>query len=373
MTAIPVDSNLDMQKLQLLNAAIHSLGSAPGSPVESQIYYDSTGGVKTIKFWNGTAWIPVDATKLSAGTLPLSVLVTDPLARANHTGTQLASTISNFDTQVRTSRLDQMAAPTATVSMNSQILSNVATAVSGGDAVNLTQLTSAVSNAAAGIDSKPSVRLLASSNSGLTGLAAIDGITPIAGDRVLCVGQTTGSQNGVYVTAAGAWSRATDADATGEITPGATWFVEEGTTYGASTWRCANTGTITLGSTSISITQLAAATTYTAGNGLGLAGAVFSVTAVANGGITVGGSGIQVDRSKVPYLYTGTAGTGSAGPYTVNHALGTEFVTVQVRHEASPKRLHQVSWSVTDANNISLEPDVTWASGAMRVVVHTAA
>ena len=41
-------------------------------------------------------------------------------SRANHTGTQLASTISNFDSQVRTSRLDQMAAPTAPVSFNGQ-------------------------------------------------------------------------------------------------------------------------------------------------------------------------------------------------------------------------------------------------------------
>lgn len=36
-------------------------------------------------------------------------------ARANHTGTQLASTISDFNTAVRTNRLDQMAAPTAPV------------------------------------------------------------------------------------------------------------------------------------------------------------------------------------------------------------------------------------------------------------------
>ena len=41
--------------------------------------------------------------------ISLGKLATDPLARANHTGTQTASTVSDFDTQVRTSRLDQMA------------------------------------------------------------------------------------------------------------------------------------------------------------------------------------------------------------------------------------------------------------------------
>jgi len=76
----------------------------------------------------------------SAG-IELSKLAVDPIARANHTGTQTASTISNFDTQVRTSRLDQMAAPTAAVSLNSQKITNLANPVDNGDAVSLGYLT----------------------------------------------------------------------------------------------------------------------------------------------------------------------------------------------------------------------------------------
>jgi hypothetical protein len=53
-------------------------------------------------------------------------MVTDPYARANHTGTQLAATVSDFDTQVRTSRLDQMAAPTASVALNAQKITGLA-------------------------------------------------------------------------------------------------------------------------------------------------------------------------------------------------------------------------------------------------------
>jgi len=71
-----------------------------------------------------------------AGSIANTKLATDPLARANHTGTQLASTISNFDTQVRTSRLDQMTAPTASVSLNSQKITNLATATTSTDAIN---------------------------------------------------------------------------------------------------------------------------------------------------------------------------------------------------------------------------------------------
>ena len=47
-----------------------------------------------------------------------------------------ASKISDFNTQVRTNRLDQMAVPTGSVSMNSQLITNVLTCQSANDAAN---------------------------------------------------------------------------------------------------------------------------------------------------------------------------------------------------------------------------------------------
>jgi hypothetical protein len=69
----------------------------------------------------------------SAG-IALSKLATDPLARANHTGTQTASTVSDFDTQVRTSKVTDLAAPTGSFSMNSQKITSLATPTTGTDA-----------------------------------------------------------------------------------------------------------------------------------------------------------------------------------------------------------------------------------------------
>ncbi len=77
----------------------------------------------------------------ASAAIALSKLATDPLTRANHTGTQTASTISDFDTQVRTSRLDQMAAPTASVALNSQKITGLADPTSNQDAVTLKYLT----------------------------------------------------------------------------------------------------------------------------------------------------------------------------------------------------------------------------------------
>ena len=71
-----------------------------------------------------------------AGSIANSKLATDPLARANHTGTQTASTISDFDTQVRTSKVTDLAAPTGSFSMNSQKITNLGTATTSTDAIN---------------------------------------------------------------------------------------------------------------------------------------------------------------------------------------------------------------------------------------------
>jgi hypothetical protein len=88
--------------------------------------------------------------------IALSKLATDPLARANHTGTQAASTISDFDTQVRTSRLDQMAAPSAAVSVNSQKITNLDTPTASADAANKgyvdTQITNLIGGAPGTLD-----------------------------------------------------------------------------------------------------------------------------------------------------------------------------------------------------------------------------
>jgi hypothetical protein len=90
----------------------------------------------------------VNADVATGAAIALSKLATDPLARANHTGTQTASTVSDFDTQVRTSRLDQMAAPTASVSLNSQKITSLLDPTSAQDAATKTYVDTA---AAAGV------------------------------------------------------------------------------------------------------------------------------------------------------------------------------------------------------------------------------
>jgi hypothetical protein len=88
------------------------------------------GTITSADIVNGT----IVAADIADGTITAAKMVTDPYARANHTGTQLAATVSDFDTQVRTSRLDQMAAPTGSVSVNSQKITSLATPTVNTDA-----------------------------------------------------------------------------------------------------------------------------------------------------------------------------------------------------------------------------------------------
>ena len=91
---------------------------------------DLGGTITSADLVDGT----IVATDIADGTITAAKMVSDPYARANHTGTQTASTISDFNTAVRTNRLDQMTAPTGSVSLNSQKVTSLATPTDNADA-----------------------------------------------------------------------------------------------------------------------------------------------------------------------------------------------------------------------------------------------
>jgi len=99
---------------------------------------DLGGTITSADLVDGTI---VNADINASAAIALSKLATDPLARANHTGTQTASTISDFDTQVRTNRLDQLAVPTAAVALNAQKITGLADPTNAQDAVTLNYIT----------------------------------------------------------------------------------------------------------------------------------------------------------------------------------------------------------------------------------------
>ena len=355
-------TSYDFNKNETQNMRTHNLAAAPSTPGLGQRYYDTTTNCEY--YWNG-AWIPTDAA-LRTG-IPLSNLAVDPLARANHTGTQTAATISDFNTAVRTNRLDQMAAPTAAVSMNSQKITNLATPTAGTDAANKQY----VDDTVASISWKNEVRVATTANGALASAFAngqtVDGQVLATGDRILIKDQTTQTENGIYtVNASGAPTRATDADSDGDF-KGAAVFVASGTTNGGTRWVCNTTGTITLGATNLTFVQFGGGQTYTAGNGLTLSANDFNVG--AGTGISVAADTVGIDTAVVVRKYSATFGDGSASSYTITHNLNTQDVTVSVR-QVSDNTFVDCEIQANGVNTVVLTFAASVASNALRVVVH---
>jgi len=180
---------------------------------------------------------------------------------------------------------------------------------------------------AQGLDPKASCVAATTVNITLSGTQTIDGVALIAGDRCLVKDQTLSQNNGIYVVAAGAWTRATDMDNWLEV-PGAFTFIEQGTVYADTGWVCTSNAGGTLGTTPITWVQFAGVGSYTAGTGLTLTGTQFSIT---NTAVTAGayGSATQVGTFTVNAqgqltLASNTTVTPAVGSIT---GLGTGVAT----------------------------------------------
>lgn len=103
----------------------------------------------------------------------------------------------------------------------------------------------------ASLASKAPVRAATTANISLSGAQTIDGVAVVAGDRVLVKSQTTGSENGIYIAASGAWVRAPDFDGTRDVVSGTFVVVAGGTAGEGTLWRITTADDITIGTTSI--------------------------------------------------------------------------------------------------------------------------
>jgi len=170
---------------------------------------------------------------------------------------------------------------TSPLAMSGQGITGLANPISAQDASTKFY----VDSVAQGLTWKNSVRASTTAAITLSGAQTIDGVSVIAGDRVLVKNQGSAIANGIYVAAAGAWSRSLDMDG-GTEAIGAAVFVEEGTTNGDTAWVQVTDAPATIGTDPLVFTQFAGAGTYTAGNGLSLTGTQFAVNLASASGLT---------------------------------------------------------------------------------------
>jgi hypothetical protein len=136
------------------------------------------------------------------------------------------------------------------------------------------------------LDIKASVHVASTANvsltagsSGLEAGDAIDGVTLVAGDRVLLKNQTDASENGIYVAVAsgGTPARSDDANASVDVTSGMFVWVEEGTANADQGYVLTTNNVITLNTTNLTFTQFSGAGQITAGNGMTKSGNTLNV------------------------------------------------------------------------------------------------
>ena len=227
-----------------------------------------------------------------------------------------ASKVSDFDTQVQTNRLDEMAAPTSSVAFGSQKITGLATCVADTDGANKAY----VDGVAQGLAVKDSAKVATTANITLSGTQTIDGVNVAAGDRVLVKDQTSAADNGIWIVAAQAWARADDLD-TAANAAGAFVFIESGTTQADRGFVCtSNTGSAVVGTNNLAFTQFSSTGEVSAGDGLDKTGLVFSVDLKANGGLVIESTEVAVDLSASSITGTLALADGGTGSTTASGA-----------------------------------------------------
>lgn len=295
-------TDLDLAQNELRRVRVENLAGAPSSPVEGQVYYDTT--TQILYVWDGTAWY---STRGVSDHGAMTGLGDD-----DHTQYTLADGTRAF---------------TGNQSMGGNRLTNVSDPVADGDAANKGY----VDSVAQGLDAKASVRAATTTNiASLNGTMTIDGVALAAGDRVLVKDQTIASENGIYVVSAGAWTRATDMDESDEFASAFT-FVEEGTVNADSGWVCTTDEAVTVGTTPITWAQFSGAGSIEAGAGLTKTGNTLDVG--AGDGIVVNPNDVAVDYGTTPSGLSGST-TNSGGASTGvaredhTHAIDTSTGTI---------------------------------------------
>ena len=319
-------TNLNLNQNQLINATFEVLASDPGSGnFEGRLIYNST--TDTIKVYANAAWRSLPHTIVSGGGAGIAEALT--VSESNGTVTLTLNVADTDSAGLLPAAMWNMLTDATSDATASKLVKRDAS----GNAKVATPTDAAhiatkgyVDAARQGLDVKQSVR---AATVGAINISAdleagdlIDGVTLVAGDRVLVKDQSTATENGIYVAvASGAASRSSDANGTadtGELKPGTFTFVEEGAVNSDKGFVVSTNGTITIGSTSIAWTQFSGAGSFTAGDGLSQSGNTINVNVTSNR------TAITADAIDISANYVGQSSITTLGTITTGVWNGTD-------------------------------------------------
>jgi hypothetical protein len=320
-------TNIDLNQNQLINARFQVVSSFPAveNTFEGHLVYNSTTDVIAV-YANG-GWRSLPHTIVSGGGAGIAEALT--VSTSNGTVTLTLNVADTDSAGLLPAAMWQMLTDATSDATASKLVKRDAS----GNAKVATPTDAAhiatkgyVDAARQGLDVKQSVRVATTDpinlSSDLNAGDTIDGVTLVAGDRVLVKNQSTALENGIYVaTTSGAASRSSDANGTadtGELKPGTFTFVEEGSVNSDKGFVVSTNGTITIDSTSIAWTQFSGAGSFTAGDGISQSGNTINVNVTANR------TAITADAIDIASTYVGQSSITTLGTITTGVWNGTD-------------------------------------------------
>ena len=289
-------TNIDLNENALVKASFEVLTTDPSTALfDGRMYFNSVDGVIKIYDSTASAWrrvvagIGETAGVVAAGTHATALTITDSGGQISITPNLATSASAGLFSATDFTKLADATADATASKLVMRDASGQAKIATPTDAAHIATK-GYVDAARQGLDVKQSVRVASTAPvaiaSALEAGDVIDGVTLVAGDRVLLKDQTSASENGIYVAvSSGTGVRSSDANGTadtGELKPGTFTFVEEGDANSDKGFVVSTNGAITVGSSAIAWTQFSGAGSFEAGDGLSQNGNTINVNVTAD-------------------------------------------------------------------------------------------